>query len=101
MSPELRSESEPSQDHWLSLYFQHNRRCINTPNILTSPRYFHTHADFLVRVSLLLRLLLHHGSGFSSLFTTYEASWLATVLVEKAGILTVSLLVNRKTLLPS
>ena len=54
-----------------------------------------------MRASLLLRFLLQHGSGPSSLFTTYVASWLATMLLEKAGILTVSLLVNRKTLLPS
>ena len=41
------------------------------------------------------------GSGFSSIFTTYVASWLATVLLEKAGILTVSLLFNRDTVLLS
>ena len=28
------------------------------------------------------RLPLHHGSGFSYLFTTYVASWLDTVLLE-------------------
>ena len=42
-----------------------------------------------------------NDSGSSSLFTTYVDSWLDTVLLEKAGILTVSLLVNPETLIPS
>ena len=48
-----------------------------------------------------LRLPGHHASGFSFLVTTLVATWLATVLLEGVGNLTVSLLFNRETLLPS
>ena len=54
------------------------------------PTYYRVHA------SLLLCLLLHHDSGYSSLITNCVASWHATVLSEYAVILTVRLLVNRK-----
>ena len=43
-----------------------------------------------------LRLPVHHASGFSYLVTTYVATWLATVLLDGVGNLTVSLLLTVK-----
>ena len=51
-----------------------------------------------VRISIYLTRL---PSTSSSLFTTYVASWLDTVLLEYSGFLMVRLLINRGTLLPS
>ena len=43
---------------------------------------FHAHSALLARASLLLLFPMHHDSGSSYLFTTFVASWLATVLLE-------------------
>ena len=74
----------PPQARRLSFDFQYIRWCIKTP-IFKRLGLIFISALIYLRVPLLLRLQLYHASGFLSLVTTYVATWLAKVLLERLG----------------